>query len=128
MRTRFLIDLDVEGGAQVTEQLPNFDFYDLKRVSSFRWNSENESEEFPTLEVIFEYAVDEVSRAKVQICFVGVSRCVLPELGKYFWCSEIEVEDVTQCQLEDVRYVMKDYHSSNFEVHCKRLFIELISN
>jgi hypothetical protein len=47
-----------------------------------------------------------------------VKQLKLPELGASFFVSEIEVEDIFKDQIEEVKYRIKDFGGSGFEVLC----------
>jgi len=129
MRTHLLKDLRIAGKETILNEIPEFDFYDLRHVTGINWTDEHSTESDRTnINVTFAAAYEhEKSRATspVQIRCSGVKRLKLPELGGAFWLNEIEIEDIAADQLEDVRYRIKDFGGTSFEVLCAAIELAL---
>jgi len=122
MRTHFLKDLAIQGKEKAAEMLQGFDFYKLQRIIRVTWESqrdENNQLASCVLEITTAYDDGSAEKAEVTLRFVGVTRCRLPELVPFIFLSEIEVEDVANAQLEGVRYLIKNYGSTELEIECR---------
>jgi len=127
MRSHSLRELSIEGGESILEKLPRFDFYDIKRVTRFTWSrdpSVDPQKPISDLDMAVEYTdpVDQ-SLTSIRLRCSCVRLLRLPELGGDFFVNEIEIEDISHDQIEDVRYRVKDFGESGFEILCKAIEI-----
>ena len=103
--------------------LPGFDFYRFRKVNRLAVEGH---EDISSADLILtaEY-VDEApgKKAVVTVRFGGARLIRLPEMSPLFCLSELEIEDVSDDQLEGVAYRTKDYGSGEFEVLSRQLEI-----
>ena len=123
MRSHFLKDLSIDGKQQVLAVLPNFDFYNLRQIMDLRWTSGEGGAEF-ALAGLYESHAGAPSVEVVLHCS-GVSQLKLPELGPSFLVSEVEIEEISGHQIEDVRYRVRDFGESSCEVLCRGLSVSV---
>ena|ERR1700724_708139 len=125
MRTHFLKALPIEGRSAVLEVFPEFDLYNLGRVSCLAIKAGQE----PTLadlSLTADYRdLTTGAVAEVTLDFSGIRYAKLPELTPVFYFSELEIEDVRSDHLEGIRYRAKDHGSAEFEVLAKEITILL---
>lgn len=131
MRSHLLRDLSIQGKEAILQKLPEFDFYNLRRVTSFSWSGEADISSQPAaLDFTFIAVYHDPHRRSVsgvRTRCSGVKRLRLPELGASFVLTEIEVEDVSTHQLEGVRFSLKDFGGSDFEVLCGNIELTITS-
>src|SRR5579863_1697407 len=106
MRSHFLRDLSIQGSKAVLRALPDFDFYNLRRVTSLNWSTiklapERRCAEF-NLIASYEDSEHSVSLS-VRVRCLDVKQLKLPEMGAEFFLAEIEIEDLSRDQMEGVR-------------------------
>jgi hypothetical protein len=122
MRSHFLKDLPIVGKEAVLKHIPEFDFYNVRRVIKITWIDEHNAEADRTNINVTLAATydDEKTRtvSPIQLRCSGVKQLRLPDLGTAFWLSEIEIEDIAREQIEDVRYRIKDFGGTSFEALC----------
>jgi hypothetical protein len=94
-------------------------------VTSFEWSSEPDvvsersAVDFTLIAVYHDSDRDSISTVRVRCS--DVKQLKLPELGAAFFLTEIELEDISIHQLEGVRYRLKDFGESQFEVLCGKI-------
>jgi hypothetical protein len=127
MRTHFLKDLEIDGKEKVLQFLPGFDFYKLQRLVKLGWGSwinGGGQQATSNLEMTLGYESELVERAEITLRFVEVARCKLPELLPLVYFSEIEIEDIKRAQREGIRYLVKNYGTTELEIECKDVEIK----
>jgi hypothetical protein len=109
-------------------QAADFDFYCLREVTALKWEVSPGSGSEVDPELVLTFRVEGVGHGveAVQMRCIGVRRLILPEMAPHFWTSEIEIEDLTGSQLEDIRYCVKDY-GGDFEVWCRNVALACVS-
>ncbi len=129
MRSHFLTDLPIHGKQQVLPALPDFDFYNLRAVTSFNWSSKPETTSRP---IIVDFMLDAIyqnpndgSASGIRLCCSDVKQLRMPDLGTSFSPTEIEIEDLSSDQLEGIRYRLKDFGATQFEVLCGTIEISM---
>jgi len=127
MRSHFLKDLSIHGKEPVLAAMPDFDFYNLRAVISFNWSSEPGTiSEFTsaclTLDVAY-HSADSVSGIRLRCS--NLKQLRLPDLGTSFFLAEVEIEDLSGDQLEGIKYKLKDFGASRFEVLCGNIEISI---
>ena len=122
MRSHFLRDLPIDGKEAVLEEIPEFDFYDVRRVNKITWVDQNSAEaDRASINMTLDVTYDDGKSgmvSPVQIRCSGVKQVKLPDLGSAFWPSEIEVEEITHEQNENVRFRVRDFGGTSFELLC----------
>lgn len=130
MRSHFLKDLPITSRESIMKILPDFDFYNVRRITQLSWTSEFDemSGRFDSdLTLTAAYQTSPPRPAtNITIRCSNVMRLVLPELGPAFYLGEIEVEDISKDQIEGVRYKLKDFGESQFEILCGNIDISLV--
>lgn len=118
MRSHFLTELSIGGKESILTVLPNFDFYNLRRIARFDWTAAGtDTGAQLILTAVYESHPDGLVREVVLSCS-AVRQLRVPELGSSFFLAELEVEDVSGDQMEGVRYKIKDFGESSFEILC----------
>ncbi|MCI1737842.1 hypothetical protein EKA85_29230 [Pseudomonas veronii] len=104
-------------GVEKLSIISDFDFYNLNLMQGLSLQRENTGEAIETYKVSLEmlYA-SEQSEFEVVLAFTGVRRLKVPDVCGSFYLSELEMEDVSADQLEGVKYRLKDYGGTGFEV------------
>ena len=106
MRSHFLKELPIAGKEAILEKIPEFDFYNVRRVVKITWVDENSTEAHRTnINVILDVTYDDRKTrmlSPIQIRCSGVKQTKLPDLGSPFLPSEIEIEEITHEQNENV--------------------------
>ena len=122
MRSHLLKDLPIAGKEAVLDEIPEFDFYDVRRVIKVTWvDQSNAAPDHATINVTLDATYDDGKTgvvSLVQIRCSGVKQVKLPDLESGFWPSEIEVEEITHEQNENVRFRVKDFGGTSFELLC----------
>jgi hypothetical protein len=122
MRSHFLKELPIAGKEAILEEIPEFDFYNVRRVVKITWVDENSAEAHRTIiNVTLDATYDDRKTrivSPIEIRCSGVKQMKLPDLGSPFWPSEIEIEEITHEQNENVRFRVKDFGGTSFEVLC----------
>lgn len=87
-------------------------------MTSFYWNGETDAitADFTLIAVYEDPQRDPISGVRVRCS--GVKQLRLPELGTSFFLAEVEIEDLSRHQLEGIRFKLKDFGESQFEVLC----------
>jgi hypothetical protein len=129
MRSHLLKDLSIRGKQPVLEKLPDFDFYNLREVTSFNWSSEPDTiSKFTTACLTLDAAYHNSERDPVfgiRLRCSDLRQLRMPELGTSFFLAEIEVEDLSGDQLEGIKYKLKDMGDSRLEVLCGNIEISI---
>ena len=104
-------------GVEKLSIISDFDFYNLNLMQGLSLQRENTGEAIETYKVSLEmlYA-SEQSEFEVVLAFTGVRRLKVPDVCGSFYLSELEMEAVSADQLEGVKYRLKDYGGTGFEV------------
>jgi hypothetical protein len=126
MRTHFLAQLPLGGRDAVLQAFPDFDFYNLSRVTRFivEWGKHNEALADCCLAAL--YTDTSISAPiEVTLCFQDVRHASLPDFSPLFFLTELEIEDVSSHQLEGVRFRTKNFGSTAFEVLSGDISIEI---
>lgn len=122
MRSHFLKDLPIAGKEAVLKQIPEFDFYNVRRVIKISWIDRHGGEaDCTNINITFAATYDDEKTRTVlpiQLQCSGVKQLRLPDLGTALWLSEIEIEDIACEQIEDVRYRIKDFGGTSFDALC----------
>lgn len=122
MRSHSLKNLSIAGRETVLKQIPEFDFYNVRRVTKINWSDEHLPDSDRTnINVTLAATYDDEKNRQssaIQIRCSGVKQLRLPDLGSSFWLSEVEVEDIAADQIEDARYRIKDFGGTSFEAVC----------
>ena len=110
------LEMSIEGIEKLSI-IPDFDFYNLNLVLGLSLQRENTGHAVDTYRVTLEmlYESDQ-SAFEVILGFTGVRRLAVPDVCGSFYLSEVEVDDVSADQLEGVKYRLKDYGGTGFEV------------
>ncbi|WP_219274063.1 hypothetical protein [Pseudomonas sp. Xaverov 83] len=104
-------------GAERLSIISDFDFYNLNLVQGFRLERENTGQTIQTYKVSLEMLYEcEQSTFEVLLELTGVRHLTFPNVCGGFCLSEIEVDDISTDQLEGVKYRLKDYGGTGFEV------------
>ena len=122
MRSHFLKDLPIAGKGALLEEIPEFDFYHVRRVIKVTWVDQSDAEaDRAGIRVTLDATYDDGKTGMASVIEIrcsGVKQVKLPDLGSAFWPSEIEVEEVALEQNENVRFRVKDYAGTSFELLC----------
>lgn len=111
-----LLEMSFEGIEKLSI-ISDFDFYNLNLVLGLSLQRENTGNAVDTYRVSMEMLYEtEQSAFEVVLGFTGVRRLAIPEVCGSFYLSEIEMDDVSADQLEGVKYRLKDYGGTGFEV------------
>ena len=107
-------------GVEKLSIISDFDFYNLNLMQGLSLQRESTREAIETYKVSLEmlYA-SEQSEFEVVLAFTGVRRLKVPDVCGSFYLSELEMEDVSADQLEGVKYRLKDYGGTGFEVFAR---------
>ncbi len=104
--------------------ISDFDFYNLNLVVGLSVRRENSGQLIDTYKVDLEMLYEsEQSAFEVVLGFTGVRCLKIPEVCGSFYLSEIEIDDVSADQLEGVKYRLKDYGGTGFEVLAQGLSV-----
>lgn len=104
-------------GVEKLSIIPDFDFYNLNLVLGLSLQRENMGRAVDTYRVTLEMLYEsEQSAFEVVLGFTGVRRLAVPDVCGSFYLSEVKVDDVSVDQLEGVKYRLKDYGGTGFEV------------
>lgn len=123
MRTHQLSQLDVEGREKVLRLEPLFDFYRVERIRAVAIGyGEGGDAEGTHLELTAEYH-SEARRYMLTIRFEGVRELVLPEMRPFLWLPEMEIEDVTDRQLEETRFEVVSHFDRSFRCSCQKITV-----
>ena len=123
MSTHFLESLPIRGREAALRVLPNFDFHDLRQVRRLVLETYTDDVDGTLwtdllLTAIYIQAVTRKT-FEVTVKFGEVRYVKLPELKPLFSLSEVEVEDVSEDQIEGVKYRTKNFGMIEFEVLSK---------
>jgi hypothetical protein len=121
MRTHFLKDIPIEGRETILDSLPDFDFYNLRRVTHLGWTAEDDDSSGRAnvyFTLVATYQSLRPGLYAIQLRCSDVKKVKLPELGTAFSLSEVEVEDVSTHQLEGVKFRFRDFGPSHLEILC----------
>lgn len=124
MRTHFLERLDIPGQAQVLQKIPGFDLYHLREVERFEWSSGTSSASV-TLVIGYDGGLDKLI---IRLTCASVRMFRLPSVTGVFTINELEIEDMRSNQLEGIRYRLKDYGESDFEILCGDIAIQIAND
>ena len=104
--------------------IPDFDFYNLNSVLGLSVRRESREQAIDTYKVSLEMLYEsKQSVFEVVLGFTGV-RCIkIPEVCGSFYLSEIEMDDLSADQLEGVKYRLKDYGGTGFEILAQELSV-----
>jgi hypothetical protein len=129
MRSHFLNELSIDGMQPMMKALPGFDLYNLRRITQFIWTAAaNDISASGGAELLLTAIYESPSgsqTAEVVLRCSGVVQLKLPELGPSFFLAEVEIEEISGHQIEGVRYRVKDFGDSSFEVLCRNIDISL---
>lgn len=104
-------------GIEKLSIISDFDFYNLNLVLGLSLQRENTGHAVDTYRVSLEMLYEsEQSAFEVVLGFTGVRRLAVPDVCGRFYLSEIQMDDVSADQLEGVKYRLKDYGGTGFEV------------
>ncbi len=120
MRSHLIRDLNLKGADLLLGSVPNANCYNLREITGLQWASEDEG---GWLLLNMSYQGQELASIPVTICCRGVQQLILPVLAPNFYISELEIEDLSSSQLENIRFRLKDY-GGNFELDC--LDVEIV--
>lgn len=102
----------------------DFDFYNLNLVLGLSVQRENRGGVIDTYKIRLEMLYEsEQSEFEVVLGFTGVRCLKIPEVCGSFYLSEIEIDDVSADQLEGVKYRLKDYGGTGFEILAQGLSV-----
>jgi hypothetical protein len=125
MTSRYLNELSIKGKEATLNRLPEFDFYKLFEITTFKWSAfadEITGRVCPELILTALYGENaDAVKAIVVLRCSDVTRVVFPPLGHSFAPAELEVEDLSGDQLEGIRYRLYDFYDKSFEVLCNDL-------
>ena len=125
MRSHFLKELPIAGKEAILEEIPEFDFYNVRRVVKITWADENSAEAHRTsINLTLDTTYDDRNTrmvSTIQIRCSGVKQMKLPDLGSPFWPSEIEIEEITHEQNENPGSELRIFGGTSFEVLCAGL-------
>lgn len=128
MRSHSLTRLRITGQLAVLNVFPDFDFYNIGRVThlAVEWSADTDDTAALLLVALY---VDQTDRgntktAEIALHFDGVRQASLPDLSPLLYLSELEIEDLSDDQLEGVRYRAKDFGPTRFEVLSNDIRIE----
>lgn len=111
-----LLEMSFEGIEKLSI-ISDFDFYNLNLVLGLSLQRENMGHAVDTYRVSLEMLYEsEQSAFEVVLGFTGVRRLAIPDVCGSFYLSEIEMDNVSADQLEGVKYRLKDYGGTGFEV------------
>ena len=123
-RARFLKDTEITGRDVALANIPEFDFYQLRRVLKLvvAW----EHRESQPLSLVLTAQYEDEQDFCVSIRFLGIRQLRLPEMHDHgWWLSELEIEDLSSDQLEGIGYKALDHGDTSFCILCRE--IEIIS-
>lgn len=125
MRMHLLKELTISGQENALRLIPDFDFYKLQQIVRLTWEIRYDKKEKITADLVMTITYDTSStdKAEVTLRFAGATRVKFPELLPFLFLSEVEIEDVSDTQLEGVRYTVKNYGSTELEISCKDIEI-----
>lgn len=131
MRSHYLRDLSIDGKDAVLAHIPDFDFYNVRRVVEFQWTavSDSDSSGGATLGITAEYdfQLPNTRSQVVTMRCLDVKVLKLSELtGSFFFC-ELEIDDLSEDQLEGIRYRIKDYGTNVMELLCGSIEVAILS-
>jgi hypothetical protein len=120
-----LRDLSIQGAHLVAREIPDFDFYNLREVVSIEWRLDSAPDTGRTRAQLVMVCVYENGGISLRLAlkFSGVRRLKLPEMNPSLPLAEVEIEDITSHQLEDVAYRFRDYGQRELEVLCRSVEI-----
>ena len=124
MRSHRLENLPLLGREAVLEVIPNFDFYLMGLVERISLAPADESAERYVFNLTAKYSSGEQEQL-VSLRFLGAQRVRLPELAPSFWLSELEIEDISSHQMENIRFRAKSFGMADFEVLCQNIEVAL---
>ncbi|WP_342308082.1 hypothetical protein WLF14_21510 [Pseudomonas fluorescens] len=104
--------------------ISDFDFYNLNLVLGLSVQRENRGQIIDTYKINLEMLYESgQSVFEVVLGFTGVRCLKIPEVCGSFYLSEVEIDDVSADQLEGVKYRLKDYGGTGFEVLAQGLSV-----
>lgn len=111
-------------GIEKLLNIPDFDFYNLNLVLGLSIRREGTGQVIDTYTVVLEMLHESGGAVfEVVLGFAGVRCLIVPEVCGSFYLSEIEIEDVSDDQLEGVKYSLKDYGGTRFEILAQDLSV-----
>lgn len=126
MRSHFLSDFPRAANGEILTVLPNFDFHHLDEVTELCWNSSTGilAEHRADIKIKALYENGDV-RVTVAIHCLDVKQLLLPRIGPSMPLFEVELEDISNDQLEGIRYKLIDYGPHSLEILCNDIRIRI---
>lgn len=117
----------IPGREKCNGYISEFSFYKITRVLTIHIDPCN-LDDLHSLKIGFLYESGTEGSFLLKFRFTGIRQLVFPAFCPHAFVSEIEVEDLSQDQIEGVSFQMKDFGQSDFIVLCKNLeLIECVS-